>query len=270
MAWLKDDVALITGGGSGLGWALVERFLEEGSRVAILEKNQEKAAAARKHFGSEVLVTEGDVSLLRDNAKAVNAAVDRFGKLDTFIANAGIWDGMLSVLDLPEDRLEAAFDEVFAVNVRSLLCGARAAAKALLASRGNIIVTASNATFYPGGGGPIYTSSKHALLGMVRQLAYELAPKVRVNGVAPAAIASDLRGPAALGQAETSAVAGRNKADLIPLVPLQMHPEASDYTGTYVWLASRDNARTTTGTIIQADTGLSVRGLISVSGGMHL
>lgn len=67
-----------------------------------------------------------------------------------------------------------------------------------------MIFTLSNAAWYPGGGGPLYTASKHAATGLIRQLAYELAPKVRVNGVGPCGMASDLRGPQALGQSETS------------------------------------------------------------------
>lgn len=64
--------------------------------------------------------------------------------------------------------------------------------------------TLSNAAWYPGGGGPLYTASKHAATGLIRQLAYELAPKVRVNGVGPCGMATDLRGPQALGQSDTS------------------------------------------------------------------
>ena len=74
---------------------------------------------------------------------------------------------------------------MFGVNVKGYLLGAKAAYRELAKTRGSIIFTVSNAGFYPCGGGPLYTASKHAVVGLIRQLAYELAPSVRVNAVAP-------------------------------------------------------------------------------------
>jgi 2,3-dihydroxy-2,3-dihydrophenylpropionate dehydrogenase len=113
--------------------------------------------------------------------------LDRFGRLDCFIGNAAIWDHGATLIGRGGEELERGFDELFAINVKGYLLGAKAAAQALIASEGSIIFTLSNSAFYPGGGGPLYTASKHAGVGLVRQLAYELAPKVRVNAVAPAA-----------------------------------------------------------------------------------
>src|SRR5208337_1786381 len=112
--------------------------------------------------------------------------------------NAGIWDSSISLAALPDDRISAAFDELFCVNVKGYLLGAKAAYRELPQTNGCIIFTVSNAVFYPCGGGPLYTASKHAVVGLIRQLAYELAPKIRVNGVAPGAIPTDLRGPRSL------------------------------------------------------------------------
>ncbi|MCP6134115.1 SDR family NAD(P)-dependent oxidoreductase, partial [Klebsiella pneumoniae] len=82
--WLQDEVVLITGGGSGLGLALVERFLAEGAKLAVLERSPEKCAMLQAHFAADVVVTQGDVCSGADNQRAVDAAVARFGKLDCF------------------------------------------------------------------------------------------------------------------------------------------------------------------------------------------
>jgi 2,3-dihydroxy-2,3-dihydrophenylpropionate dehydrogenase/cis-2,3-dihydrobiphenyl-2,3-diol dehydrogenase len=149
---------------------------------------------------------------------------------------------------------------VFHLNVKGYLLAAKAALEALQTSHGSIIFTVSSAGFWPGGGGPLYTASKHALVGLVKQLAYELAPTVRVNGVAPGGMATDLRGPRSLGMDGLSW--GNLPVDGIieRLSPLGHGFAAADYTGHYVLLASRENARTVTGSIHNCDGGMGVRG----------
>ncbi|CDK74219.1 2,3-dihydroxy-2,3-dihydro-phenylpropionate dehydrogenase [Klebsiella pneumoniae IS22] len=204
MSDLHNESIFITGGGSGLGLALVERFIEEGAQVATLELSAAKVASLRQRFGEHILAVEGNVTCYADYQRAVDQILTRSGKLDCFIGNAGIWDHNASLVNTPAETLETGFHELFNVNVLGYLLGAKACAPALIASEGSMIFTLSNAAWYPGGGGPLYTASKHAATGLIRQLAYELAPKVRVNGVGPCGMASDLRGPQALGQSETS------------------------------------------------------------------
>jgi len=269
--WLDNEVVLITGGGSGLGLALVERFLEEGARVAVLERSAQKVAALRERFDvARVVVVEGDVTSYADNERAVNAAVDAFGKLDTFIGNAAIWDHASSLVDLSPEQLDSGFRELFSINVKGYLLGAKAAARALIASDGSMIFTLSNSSFYPGGGGPLYTASKHAAVGIIRQLAYELAPKVRVNGVGPCGMASDLRGPVSLGQQDLRIMDSRSPEAIASILPLQFFPQPSDFTGPYVMLASRANNRVLSGVMINADAGLGIRGIRHAAGGLHL
>jgi 2,3-dihydroxy-2,3-dihydrophenylpropionate dehydrogenase len=269
MARLDGLVALVTGGGSGLGRAIVDRFLAEGARVGVLEKSADKAKALK---GERVAVSVGDAASLADNERAVAATLASFGRLDTFVGNAAIWDYGVSLLDLPSDRIDAAFDELFAVNVKGYLLGAKAAARPLIDSRGSIVFTLSNAAFHPGGGGPLYTAAKHAGVGLVRQLAYELAPKVRVNAVAPGGMATDLRGPAALGMQDRSIATVRAAAgeDRKRFNPLQLDPEPADYTAPYVLLASHSESQTMTGAILACDGGLAARGLRQVAGGTNL
>jgi NAD(P)-dependent dehydrogenase (short-subunit alcohol dehydrogenase family) len=262
--------SLVTGGASGLGLAIVERFLAEGALVTVFDRNAERLEALRARFGEKVETVVGDVRRLADNRRAVDAAVARFGGLDSFVGNAGIWDFNVSALDLPDDRIDAAFDEVFGVNVKGYLLGAKAAAPELVRSGGAIVFTLSNAAFYPGGGGPLYTAAKHAAHGLVRQLAYELAPRVRVNAVAPGIIPTDLRGPRALDQDELSVSTLLPPAGASIPSPLGVVPHTEDYTGPYVMLVSRRDASTITGAVINADSGLGIRGLRSANGGADL
>jgi NAD(P)-dependent dehydrogenase (short-subunit alcohol dehydrogenase family) len=123
-------------------------------------------------------------------------------------------------------------------------------------------MTASMSSSHAGVGGIVYTASKHAVVGLVRQLAHELAPRVRVNGVAPGFMRTDIRGPQALGLGD------RTPSSLPDLegfasaaVPLGFLPSPADYTGHYVQLASRANAAATTGIVVACDGGLDVRGI---------
>lgn len=264
--WLEGDAALITGGGSGLGRALVHRFVTEGARVVAFDSAADKVRALEDQ-SRDVVAVAGDVRSLADNERAVQVALDSFGKLDVLVANAGIWDYQRGLLDLPAESIDAAFDEVFHVNVKGYLLAARAAVDALRRTGGSIVLTLSNAAFYPAGGGPLYTASKHAALGLLRQLAYELAPEVRVNGVAPGAMATSLRGPAALGQ-ESERLATRMAewdTTVRAVLPLQILPTVDDMTAAYVLLSSRSASRATTGSVIHCDGGIGVRGIFGTS-----
>ena len=136
MGWLENKVALVTGGASGLGRAIVERFVDEGARVAILDRARERAEELAKRLGERVAPIAGDVTVLSDNQRAVAETVQKFGQLDCFVGNAGIWDFSIPLADLPEDRIGAAFDELFGVNVKGYLLGAKAAYRELAKTRG--------------------------------------------------------------------------------------------------------------------------------------
>jgi len=270
MTRLAGEVVLVTGGGSGLGRAIVERFVAEGALIGVLERSAEKCAELSRDFPETVVAVEGDVRSTDDNARAVAETVARFGKLDCFIGNAAVWDHGAGLIDTPAERLATGFDELFAINVKGYLLGAKAAAAELVKSRGSMIFTLSNSAFYPGGGGPLYTASKHAGIGLVRQLAYELAPKVRVNAVGPSGMASDLRGPQALGQENTRIMDSRSPEAIKAILPLQFFPSPSDFVGPYVMLASRADNATLSGVLINADCGLGIRGIRHVAGGLDL
>jgi cis-2,3-dihydrobiphenyl-2,3-diol dehydrogenase len=270
MGWLENKVAIVTGGASGLGHAIVERFVEEGARVAILDRSRERSEEFAAKLPDRVHAIIGDVTSLADNNRAVADTVARFGRLDCLVGNAGIWDFSVRLADLPDDKIGAAFDELFNINVKGYLLGAKASYRELAKTRGSIIFTVSNAGFYPCGGGPLYTASKHAVVGLIRQLAYELAPKIRVNGVAPGAIPTDLRGPATLAMAERS-IAQVPLKDMVERgLPLGKLPEPRDYTGSYVLLASGENSSTATGGVIICEGGIGIRGFVDAAGGRDL
>lgn len=260
MGWLDGQVALVTGGGSGIGRAVVTRFIEEGARVGVVDRAAARVEQLRTDFGKAVVAMAGDVTRLDDNTRAVGATVSAFGRLDIFVGNAGVFDSFVPLLEFPEEKLSAACDELFAVNVKGCILGAKAALPELMKTDGCMIFTASVASFNSGGGGVLYTASKHAVAGLIRQLATELGPHVRVNGVAPGGTRTDLRGLAALGQDDRSHFAGPGWEERLRAGnPLQMALEPGDLAGAYAFLASRTNARGITGTIMTVDAGSTLR-----------
>lgn len=270
MGALDGEVVLITGGASGLGRAIAERFLEEGAKLTVLDRSIDRLEAFAAGHEGRIEAVPGDVRSFSDNARAVGHCEQKFGKLDCAIGNAGIWDYSVSLDALPSDRMDSAFDELFHINVKGYLHLAKAALPALVRSRGSLILTVSNAGFDPAGGGPLYTASKHAVVGLIRQLAYELAPAVRVNGVAPGPIETDLRGPQSLGQDQRS-IGSINLPEIAaPNVPLGKVPAPADYAGGYVFLASRRDSRPATGSVVSLDTGIAVRGFGRVAAGGKL
>jgi len=270
MGSLEGEVVLITGGASGLGRAVVERFLEEGARLTVFDRATDRLAQLAAAHPDRVEVVAGDVRSMADNQRAVEACIARFEKLDCAIGNAGIWDYSVSLDALPAERIDAAFDELFHINVKGYLNLAKAALPALVRSAGAVIFTVSNAGFDPAGGGPLYTASKHAVVGLIRQLAYEFAPAVRVNGVAPGPIETDLRGPDALGLADKSIGSINLSANAGPSMPIGFVPATADYAGGYVFLASRRDSRPATGGVVKLDAGIAVRGIGRASAGARL
>ena len=141
MGWLDGQVALVTGGGSGIGRAVVARYVEEGARVAVMERVPARADAMRQEFGDAVIGISGDVARATDNRRAVADTVAAFGRLDVFVANAGVFDVYASFAELPDDQFDRAYDELFNVNVRGCLYGARAALPELRKTNGSMIFT---------------------------------------------------------------------------------------------------------------------------------
>lgn len=276
MGWLEGEVALITGGGSGIGRAIVDRFVEEGARVAVVDIVDERLDDVRTQHGDRVIAINADVLKIEENKRAVQETVAAFGKLDCFIANAGLGDAFRELIDIPEEDVATTYDEIFDLNIKAVILGARVAVAELAKTNGSFLVTLSNSSFYPDGGGVMYISSKHAALGIMRQLAHEFAPTVRVNAVSPGATRTDIRMPPSLGVDEhgnpirTHAHPDNADERVMEVVPLAVHANPEDHSGAYVLLASRRDGAVMTGTVIDTDAGLGVRGIRRVRGGDDL
>ena len=256
--WLAGSRALVVGGGSGIGRAVVDAFVAEGARVAVLEKSRAKCDALRGD-GAGVAVLEGDATTWAANVAGVELAVSAFGGLDVLVNCVGVFDFYRGLRTLDADLLESAFGEMFVTNVRTHLYSVKAAAEPLLASRGSVVLTESTSAYYPDRGGVLYVSSKFAVRGLVASLASEFAPHVRVNAVAPGGtVNTDLRGLDALGQHERRLDdTPRREAELAERLPLRIALSPSDHAWSYVFLASR-RARGITGDVLHSDGGFGL------------
>ncbi|WP_298600247.1 SDR family oxidoreductase [Zoogloea sp.] len=265
MQLLDNHVVLVTGGGSGLGLGVARHCLAEGARVAIFEVSESKVRQLQEAFGPDVLVMQGDVTRAADLQACRAAIVERFGRLDALIGAQGIFDGNLPLRETPLERVDSLFDEIFHVNVKGYILSAHIFADLLEASQGAIVLTTSTAAYAADGGGMVYTATKGAVRSLVGQLAFELAPHVRVNAVAPAGIAgSQLRGPRALGLEEQKQSDIPKDAFLSmfkSLSLLQELPTPEDHGPLYAFLASRHN-KIMTGQTVVADQGLLNRAVL--------
>lgn len=249
---LEGKTALVTGAASGIGRAVVLRFLREGANVVGFDR---AASDAYSDSCVNTLVSvTGDVRSAADNQRAVDMALDRFGGLDVFVGNAGLYDNRRTFRSFSAAELDAAFDELFGVDVKGYLLGALTAAAPLAKARGCILFTSSISGAHAGFGGALYVAAKHAINGLTKQLALELAPDIRVNAVAPGYVPTNLRGLESLGQE-----IGTTGPDPDQM-PLRMVPTADDLASAYVFLASDACARTATGTVLALDGGAALRG----------
>jgi NAD(P)-dependent dehydrogenase (short-subunit alcohol dehydrogenase family) len=260
MGWLDGKRALVVGAGSGIGRAVLDAFAAEGASIAALELDPAKCARLATELPSCV-VRQGDSTLAVDAAAAVAATVDGLGGLDVLVNCVGIFDFYRGLTELSATELDRGFDELFRANVLSQLVSVQAAIDELRRSgTGSIILTVSTSGFYPGRGGILYVASKFAVRGCVIALAHELAPQIRVNGVAPGGtLGTELTGPASLGLSDRVLDDAPDRAgDLRGRTPLQVALTGADHAASYVFLAS-DRSRGTTGTILHSDGGSAVR-----------
>ena len=259
MGWLDRKRALVAGAGSGIGRAVLAAFVSEGAQVGALELDPAKSALLKAEL-PDCVTACGDATVLADTRAAVEAVTSSFGGLDVLVNCVGIFDFYRGLAGIPDDQLDAAFDEMFAVNVKSQLVTVRAALPELRRAGGSVVLTVSTSGFYPGRGGVLYVASKFAVRGCVIALAHELAPQVRVNGVAPGGtLGTELTGPGSLGlDGRVLGATPDREEDLRRRTPLQVALAATDHAGSYVFLAS-DRARGITGTVVHSDGGIGVR-----------
>jgi NAD(P)-dependent dehydrogenase (short-subunit alcohol dehydrogenase family) len=187
MPRLDDKVAIITGGAGGIGSAAGKLFAEEGAHVVLVDLNEDALEEAVSSIGDEnVSYVVADTTQPDQVQRFVNAAVERHGGVDIFLANAGIEGEFNSIVDTPVDM----FDQVMSVNVRGVWLGLKYVMPVMRErGGGSIIITSSTAGIRGSSGMSPYVTSKHAVIGLMRTAAIEGAPMgIRVNTVNPAPI----------------------------------------------------------------------------------
>ena len=242
---LNGKTAIVTGGGSGFGAAMVELFAAEGARLVVADIDG--AAAERVAAGVPgAVAVQADVTRDADTGRMVAAATGAFGRLDILVNNAGVshWNQKLTEVS------EADFDRVYAVNVKALYWAARHAVPVMAAQGGGSIVnTASTAGLRPRPGLCWYNGSKGACILITKSMAVELAPmRIRVNALCPVAGETPLLAHFMGGDTP------ENRARFVATVPLGRLSTPADVARAALWLAS-DDAEFITGVALEVDGG---------------
>jgi len=254
MTRLHGKRVVITGGSTGIGAAVVRRFVAEGAAVAILDVNTgsaEALAADISHQGSTAFAIGCDVGDVAAVADAVEAAAGRLGGVDVVMANAAV--GTITVGGTVESIEPERWDLAFDVNTRGVYAVCRAALPHLRVRGGSIVVTSSSSALIGVGGRPThaYTATKGALLSLVRALAVTYGPEgIRVNALVPGFVRTRLTAdvvddPAAL-------------AGAIEGIPLRRVAEPDELAACALFLAS-DEASFVTGAMLVADGGQTIQ-----------
>lgn len=251
MGRLDEKVVIITGAAGGIGSAAAQLFVSEGAKVLLVDVAEAPLRDLASRLGERAASLAADVSNPLDAERYVNEAVTRFGGLDVLFANAGTAGAVRSLLDTtPED-----FDRVLGVNVRGVWLGIKYAAPKLAERKGgSIIITSSVAGLIGARGIGPYVASKHAVVGLCKTAALELAPaNIRVNAIHPGPIENRMM--RSLEQqanpADPSVIKGMYQA----MIPFGYYGKNEDIAKLALFLASDDSSYCT-GASFVADGGL--------------
>lgn len=253
MKKLENKVAIITGGAGSIGTITAKLFLAEGAKVMLVDLSEDTLKqAVQKLNNPNVAFCVADVSKSKEVQHYINETVSRFGKIDIFFNNAGIEGVVKPITDYPED----VFDRVIAVNVKGMWHGNQYALPQMN-DGGSIIMTSSVAGIMGFAGLGAYVTSKHALVGMMRTMAIEAAPrKIRVNSVHPAPVENRM-----MRSIEESASAGHGeevKKQFEAGIPFGRYAEPIEIAELVLFLAGNDS-RYITGTTQVIDGGMSAQ-----------
>jgi NAD(P)-dependent dehydrogenase (short-subunit alcohol dehydrogenase family) len=249
---LSDKIALVTGGGTGIGEATAKRFADEGARVVLLGPEQEPLEETAAAIGGEAVV--GDAADAADAQRAVGTAVERFGGLDVLVTCAG-GEGYGALLDLDD----ATWERHIRINLTTAVVAARESLPAMIeCGGGSIVVVASVAGLTAANNLATYTTAKTGLLGFVRSLAVDYGPQgVRVNAVCPGWTRTRMVAPIMKRLAEQLGGSEEDAREHVNTgVPLRRMAEPSEIASVCLFLAS-DDASFVTGATIVADGGQS-------------
>jgi NAD(P)-dependent dehydrogenase (short-subunit alcohol dehydrogenase family) len=243
---LEGKVAVITGGGSGIGEATVLKFAKEGAKVVVLDIVEDagnKVVEEVKKTGGEAMFVKADICDIAQVETAVKKAVDGFGRLDILINNAGInKDALLKKMTVEQ------WDKVLSVNLKGTFVCSKVAAAPMMEQKSGCINTTASIGALGNIGQANYAASKAGVIGLTKTLALELARyKIRVNCVSPGATNT----PMTAGMPEDIAEMFRKK------IPLRRFAEPSEIAAVHCFLAS-DDADYVTGQVLFVDGGISV------------
>ena len=243
---LEGKIAIVTGGASGFGRGIAERFAAEGARVAILDLDIGAATRIATELAGEALAVRCDVSDFRAVREAVSHVVSRFGGLDLVVNNAGTSHPNRPMLEVSE----AEFDRVFAVNVKGIFNMAHAAVPELRRRGGGVILNVgSTAGIRPRPGLTWYNASKGAVNTLTKSMAIELAPdRIRVVGIAP--VAGDTPLLATFMGEDTP----ERRAQFLATIPWGRFSTPADIASAALFLVS-DEAEMITGAVLEVDGG---------------
>ena len=259
MARLSGKTALITGGAGGIGQAAARLFTAEGARVALVDRDEAALQAVVQSIGEEsASYVVADVTQPEQVEIYVKAAVDRWGGVDIYLANAGI-EGMVS--PIPDYPLNV-FEQVIAVNVTGVWLGLKYVIPVMRErGGGSIVITSSTAGIGGTAGMSAYTTSKHAVIGMMRTAALECAPMgIRVNTVNPAPIETrmmrSLEEMRVAAADDSEVTVERTKQAYSARIPLQRYGNPEEVARLMMFLASDDSSYCTGG-VYMVDGGRS-------------
>ena len=249
MKRLENKTALITGGAGSIGLVTAKKFIEQGARVVLVDLNEDalKNAVASLE-GKQASYIVADVSQSSQVDHYAKVAAERLGKIDIFFNNAGIEGVVKPITEYPED----VFDKVIAVNVKGVFMGCKYVLP-LMSDGGSLIITSSVAGLQGSAGTSAYNTSKHAVIGVMRSVALEAAPrKIRVNSVNPSPVDNRMMRSLEAGFNPDSAAA---KAEMEKVIPLGRYAEPAEIGDLVLFLAS-DESKYITGTTQVIDGGM--------------
>ncbi len=250
---LKDNVTLITGGAAGIGKATAKRFVEAGATVVICDVNQEAGEATVRELGPNVHFYKVDVTDRQAVQAWVDDVVDKYGRVDVLVNNAGILrdNQLVKVKDgkLVKQMPEADFDLVIAVNLKGVFNCTQAVAPHMIKQGGGVILNASSVVGLDGNFGQTnYVATKAGVIGMTKVWARELGRyNIRVNAVAPGFIATEIL------KSMPEKIIERMKAH----TPLGRMGQPRDIANAYLFLAS-DEASFISGAVLRVDGAIVV------------
>ncbi len=255
MGRLKERVALITGGASGIGKAIVELFVKEGARVVVADIQETQGRELAKKLGDNATFKLTDVSLEDDVRGMTELAVETYGRLDCLVNNAGIGGVEGEIESIPVD----GFDKTIAVLLRGVFLGSKYAAPIMKRQGGGNIINVSSIAGMRGiSENHPYSAAKAAVIQLTRTSAMELAQhQIRVNCICPGAIVTAIFGATKGMSDEDIAGTYENLSRLFERVqPLPRAGRPEDIANAALWLAS-DDSSFVTGHALVVDGGAS-------------